>query len=377
MAVDRAVRSRAAQSGRGAAGAPSRTGKAAARQRDRAEDLLTDDDRVGLLTHMLLMREIEERGLGLYKQGKIPGSFYDGRGQEAVSVGAAYALAGDDPICSPLIRDLGAHLVRGTDVTDIFRHYMGRENALSHGREGNVHFGDADRGVIGMVSMLPDMVVVAVGLAMAFRMRDEARCALTFFGEGAASRGDWHEAMNWAGLDRLPVIFVLENNGLAYSTPSARQHAVAPAARAAGYAVEAVTVDGNDVEAMFVATVRARQRALDGTGPTLIEAQTFRMHGHGAHDDMRYVDPAVVEEWKQRDPIDRYAAKLEARGIAVATLREGVQVLVGEAISLALEAPMPEPATAATGVFCTSEPRGLGAGRAPWSGFDTTASAAA
>jgi pyruvate dehydrogenase E1 component alpha subunit len=203
-------------------------------------------------------------------------------------------------------------------------------------------------------------------------MRNEARCALTFFGDGAASRGDWHEAMNWAGLDRLPVIFVLESNGLAYSTPSARQHAVAPAERAAGYAVESVTVDGNDVEAMFVATHRAWERALEGGGPTLIDAQTFRMHGHGAHDDMRYVDPAVVQEWRERDPIDRYAAELEARGIAVDALRDGVRTVVAEAIALALEAPMPDPASATTGVFCTGEPRGLGTGLAPWSGFDAT-----
>ena len=163
-----------------------------------AGDLLDMGDRFGLLQYMLLMRAIEERGLLLYKQGKIPGSFYDGRGQEAVSVGATFALAAADAACSPLIRDLGAHLVRGTDLTEIFRHYMGRRNALSRGREGNVHFGDRERGVVGMVSMLPDMVLVAVGLAMAFRMCGERRCALTFFGDGATSRGDWHEAMNWA-----------------------------------------------------------------------------------------------------------------------------------------------------------------------------------
>lgn len=354
-----------------------RRGAPAPATRDAAEDLLTDDDRIGLLTNMLLMRAVEERGLAMYKQGKIPGSFYDGRGQEAVSVGATYALAGNDPLCSPLIRDLGAHLVRGTDVAEIFRHYMGRENSLSHGREGNVHFGDASRGVVGMVSMLPDMVVVAVGLAMAFRMRGEERCAVTFFGDGAASRGDWHEAMNWAGLDQLPVIFVLESNGLAYSTPSSRQTTVSPAARAAGYNVEAVTIDGNDVEAMFVATHRARQHALAGSGPTLIEATTFRMHGHGAHDDMRYVDPQLVEDWKGLDPIARYTAALTERGLDVTALEGEVKVLVEAASTLALEAPMPDPATATSGVFCTTEPQELGTGAAPWSGFSHAENVAA
>ncbi|MDO8189390.1 thiamine pyrophosphate-dependent dehydrogenase E1 component subunit alpha [Conexibacter sp. JD483] len=337
----------------------------------RAGELLSDDDRVGLLRQMLLMRAVEERGNALYKQGKIPGSFYDGRGQEAVSVGATWALSGADPVCSPLIRDLGAHLVKGTDLTQIFQHYMGRENALSHGREGNVHFGDKGVGVVGMVSMLPDMMVVATGLAMAYRMRAEQRCALTFFGDGATSRGDWHEAMNWAGLDRLPVIFLMECNQLAYSTPSARQFARDPIERAAAYGVHATTVDGNDVEAVFVAAHDARERALAGDGPTLIEAQTFRMHGHGAHDDARYVDPGLIAEWAARDPIDRYSARLTERGLDVTGLAEDVAAEVAEAVAVALTAPMPDPATATEGVFCTSAPAGeqLGRGAERWSGF--------
>jgi TPP-dependent pyruvate/acetoin dehydrogenase alpha subunit len=344
---------------------------------DSGPELLTDDDRRGLLRDMLLMRVVEERGLGLYKQGKVPGSFYDGRGQEAISVGATWALAADDPVCSPLIRDLGAHLVKGTDLTEIFRHYMGRENEVSRGREGNVHFGDRRRSVVGMVSMLPDMMVVAVGLAMAFQMRGEARCALTFFGDGATSRGDWHEAMNWAGLDRLPVVFVLENNQMAYSTPTDRQYAVNPVERAAGYGIEAVTIDGNDVEAVFAATHDARARALAGEGPTLIEAQTMRMHGHGAHDDARYVPQELVADWAGRDPVDRYLARLDAAGIDTAAVRAEVDATVEQAIAEALTAPMPDPASATEGVFCTGEPEPLGGdGRAPWSGFALAGAAA-
>jgi TPP-dependent pyruvate/acetoin dehydrogenase alpha subunit len=324
---------------------------------------------------MLLMRGIEERGLSLYKQGKVPGSFYDGRGQEAIGVGATFALGQGDPVCSPLIRDLGAHLVKGTDVTEIFRHYMGRENRLSRGREGNVHFGDPRLGVIGMVSMLPDMMVVAVGLAMAYRMRREARCALSFFGDGATSRGDWHEAMNWAGLHRLPVIFVLENNRLAYSTPSASQFAVNPVHRAAGYGVVSETVDGNDAEAVFEATRIARARALAGDGPTLIEAVTMRMHGHGAHDDMRYVPRALLEEWSAKDPVERYSARLEEEGQDVEALRSEVRTQIDRAVELALATPMPDPATAATDVFYDGSDGEvtLGRGEAPWSGFQGTA----
>jgi TPP-dependent pyruvate/acetoin dehydrogenase alpha subunit len=339
-------------------------------------ELLTDDDRQGLMRHMLLMRAVEERGLKLYKQGNVPGSFYDGRGQEAISVGATWALGTADPVCSPLIRDLGAHLVRGTDLADIFRHHLGRENPLSRGREGNVHFGDRTKGIVGMVSMLPDMMVVAVGLAMAFRMRNEPRCALSFFGDGATSPGAWHEAMNWAGLDRLPIVFVLENNQLAYSTPTRRQYAVSPVARAGGYGIEALTVDGNDVEAVFAATWRARERALAGEGPTLIEALTMRMHGHGAHDDMRYVAPELVEAWTQRDPIARYAAVLEEREIDTDVLREEVDASVEVAVAAALATPMPDPAGATDGVFCVAEPEPLGAGSAPWSGFALAGSVA-
>jgi TPP-dependent pyruvate/acetoin dehydrogenase alpha subunit len=329
---------------------------------------LTDADRLALLRYMMLMRAIEERGLQLYKQGRIPGSFYDGRGQEAISVGATFALAGEDPICSPLIRDLGAHLVRGTDVAEIFRHYMGRENGLSRGREGNVHFGDRQRGVVGMVSMLPDMMVVAVGLAMAFKMRGESRCALSFFGDGATSRGDWHEAMNWAGLDRLPVVFVFENNQIAYSTPTERQFVVSPASRAAAYGIEAETVDGNDVEAVFAATVCARERALAGLGPTLIEAETMRMHGHGAHDDMSYVPAEVVELWAARDPLESYRTVLAARELDVEPVADDVAATVEAAVELALASPMPDPASATTDVFCEVAPEPLGTAAPAWSG---------
>ena len=335
----------------------------------RADEVaLTDADRVGLLRHMQLMRSIEERGLKLYKQGKVPGSFYDGRGQEAISVGATFALAGADPVCSPLIRDLGAHLVKGTDVADIFRHYMGRANPLSHGREGNVHFGDRRRAVVGMVSMLPDMMVVANGLALSFVLRGLARCALSFFGDGATSRGDWHEAMNWAAVDRLPVIYVLENNHLAYSTPQERQFAVPPVERARGYGIPAESVDGNDVEAVFAAVARARAHALAGDGPTLIEAVTMRMHGHGAHDDARYVDPERLASWARRDPLDRQAERL-AGIVDVQALRAEVDAEVEAAVAAALQTPMADPAEALEGVFCDGEPEPLGVGLAPWSGF--------
>src|SRR3989440_4220189 len=290
---------------------------------DAAAEHLTLEDRIWLLRAMLLMRGLEERAMTLYRQGKVPGSFYDGYGQEAVSAGPAFAMGPQDRLCI-LHRDLAAHLIRGVTPTRILSQYMGRAAGITAGRDGNVHFGDHRLGCVGMVSMLPDMMLVATGMAMAFKLRGEARCALTWFGDGSTSRGDFHEAMNWAGVQKLPVVFVLENNQYAYSTPLDKQFAVDPVERAAAYGFVGMTVDGNDAEAMFEATRVARERALDGGGPTLIEAMTMRMHGHAAHDDMKYVPKEQVEEWRKRDPIDRQSARLTELGVDVeAGRREG------------------------------------------------------
>jgi pyruvate dehydrogenase E1 component alpha subunit len=330
--------------------------------------LLTPADRVELLRTMLLMRAIEARALTLYRQGKVPGSFYDGFGQEAVSVGSAFATAAADRLCI-LHRDLGAHLVRGVEPSRILAQYMGRASGVTRGRDGNVHFGDPALGCVPMVSMLPDMMLVATGMAMAFKLRREPRVALTFFGDGSTSRGDFHEAMNWAGVQRLPVVFVLENNQYAYSTPLEKQFAVDPVERARVYGFPGVTVDGNDVEAVFEAVRVARERALAGEGPTLIEAVTMRMHGHAAHDDMRYVPPEQLAAWAERDPIERQERRVAALGVDVAELRAAVEAEVEAAAVEALAAPMPDPAGAAHGVFATGEAQPLGDGRAPWSGF--------
>src|SRR5437588_4131646 len=337
---------------------------------DASAEHLTLEDRIWLLRAMLLMRGLEERAMSLYRQGKVPGSFYDGYGQEAVSAGAAFAMAPDDRLCV-LHRDLAAHLIRGVPPARVLAQYLGRELGVTRGRDGNVHFGDRRLGCVGMVSMLPDMMLVATGMAMAFKLRGEARCALTWFGDGSTSRGDFHEAMNWAGVQRLPVVFVLENNQYAYSTPLDKQFAVDPVQRAEAYGFVGVTVDGNDVEAMFEATRLARERALAGEGPTLIEAVTMRMHGHAAHDDMKYVPKEQVEEWRKRDPVDRQSARLQSLGVDVDALRSEVQAEIDAATEEALAAPMPDPATAIDGVFCEGEAEPLQDGQAPWSGVQS------
>ena len=328
---------------------------------------LTLDDRVALLRYMLLMRGIEERAMNLYRQGKVPGSFYDGFGQEAVSVGSTFAMSAQDRLCI-LHRDLAAHVIRGVEPARIFSQYMGRAAGITGGRDGNVHFGDRTKGCVGMVSMLPDMMLVATGLAMAFKLREEKRVAITWFGDGSTSRGDFHEAMNWAGVQKLPVIFVLENNQYAYSTPLDQQFAVDPVERAAAYGFPGVKADGNDCEAMFEAVRQARERAVAGGGPTLIEAVTMRMHGHAAHDDMKYVPKEQVEEWRQKDPIDRQEARVREAGVDTAALREEVKQAIDAGTEEALAMPMPDPDTVMHGLFA-DEPALLEDGNAPWSGF--------
>ncbi len=332
------------------------------------EEHLQLEDRVWLLRAMLLMRGIEERAMSLYRQGKVPGSFYDGYGQEAVSAGAAFAMAPEDRLCI-LHRDLAAHLIRGVSPSRILAQYMGRAAGITAGRDGNVHFGDRTLGCVGMVSMLPDMMLVAAGMAMAFKLRGERRCALTWFGDGSTSRGDFHEAMNWAGVQKLPVVFVLENNQYAYSTPLSKQYAVDPVARAAAYGFTGVTVDGNDCEAVFEATRAGRERALAGDGPTLIEAVTMRMHGHAAHDDMKYVPREQVEEWRLRDPVERQEKRLHALGVDVEGVRAAVAAEIEQAAAEALAEPMPAAGEVLEGVFCEGPAEPLGDGQAPWSGF--------
>jgi pyruvate dehydrogenase E1 component alpha subunit len=333
------------------------------------EDGLTRDDRALLYRFMLLMRTAEERGLTLYRQGKVPGSFYDGHGQEAISVGASFVLGPRDRMCI-LHRDLGAHFVRGVTPDRYLANYMSRSGGVTGGKDGNMHFGDRELGCVGMVSMLPDMALVTTGLAMAFKLRGEPRVAMTFFGEGSTANGQWHEAMNFAGVQQLPAVFLLENNKFAYSTPQELEFAVDPVERARGYGFPGVSVDGNDVEAVFDAAREAADRAREGGGPTLIEAHTMRMHGHGAHDDMSYVPEEMFEEWSARDPIDRYERQLaDDHGFSadeLGEIRAGCEREIAEAAEKALASPMPEPEIAAEGVFAERfEP--LGDGLAPWS----------
>jgi TPP-dependent pyruvate/acetoin dehydrogenase alpha subunit len=309
--------------------------------------------RAGYFLH--LTRAVEEAGLRLYLKGKIPGSFYDGRGQEATAVGAALALEPGD-VAFPLIRDIGVHLVRGVPAETILRHYLGRSGAPLEGRDGNVHFGSFEHGTVPMVSHLPEMLPVATGVALARAWRGEEAAALAFCGDGAANGGVWHETMNLASIWKAPLVVVVERNGWAYMTPSASTLSIERIAdRAAGYGVPAFTADGNDVLAVHEAVAGALEHARSGQGPALVEAWSYRMHGHGAHDAQRYVPREELEEWGKRDPLERWRQRaVQEAGWTdadQADLERTVEQEVADALERALAAPSPDPAGLAASVF--------------------------
>lgn len=302
--------------------------------------------RAGYFLH--LTREVEEAGERLYRQGRIPGSFYDGRGQEAIAVGAALALEERDVAC-PLIRDIGVHLVRGVCPETLFRHYLGRSGAPLRGRDGNVHFGSFEHGTVPMVSHIPEMLPVAAGIALARAWRGERAAALAFCGDGAANGGVWHETLNLAAIWRAPLVVLVERNGWAYMTPSATTLAVERVAdRAAGYGIPAWSVDGNDVLAVHEVVREALAHARSGEGPALVEAWSYRMHGHGAHDGQQYVPKGELERWGARDPLLLWGEAARAgAGWTDAdqeTLLATVRREVAEAVGRALAAPFPDPA---------------------------------
>jgi len=320
---------------------------------------LDRDDLLTVYRNMLITRGIEERGHILYKQGKIPGSFYTGRGNEASSVGVATAMGADD-VGTPLHRDMGVHVTRGVEAWRIFAQYMGRVDGPTRGRDGNVHMADYKLGLIAMVSHLPAMLPVAVGCALAFRIREEKRVAVAWYGEGASARGDAHEGMNFAGVRRLPVVFICDNNQWAYSTPTHLEYACETLAdRAQAYGFEGVVVDGTDVLAVYRETKRAIEKAREGGGPTLIESMTLRMEGHAVHDDAFYVPKEMFEEWAKRDPIERFRTWLrdnaDLSGEEEEQIGVSVKKLLSDAINRAEESPLPEPASLTEGVFATPE----------------------
>jgi TPP-dependent pyruvate/acetoin dehydrogenase alpha subunit len=320
------------------------------------ETTLKPDQLLELYRYLKLTRLVEERLVNLYRQTKVVGGVFRSLGQEATAVGTAYALQPTDFI-TPLIRDLGAVLVKGIRPREIFAQYMAKAWGPSGGRDLNIHFGNMEKGFVGPISHLGDMIPVMTGVLLAARMQKKPIVAIAYIGDGGMSTGAFHEGLNFAAVQRLPLIVVAEFNHYAYSTPTALQTAVKDLAeKAASYGIPGHIVDGNDVVACYETTRRAADFARRGGGAVLIEAKTYRRKGHAEHDDQRYVPPAEIEWWeKHNDPLDRFehyllgskvADKAKLEEITADVVRE-----IEEDCAWAESSPMPEADQAAYGVF--------------------------
>src|SRR5919205_600321 len=287
---------------------------------------MTKDQQLDLLYFMRLTRSLEDRLDNLLKQGKIVGGLFRSLGQEATAVGSAYALDhqyGD--LLSPLTRDLGAILVMGARPREVFSSYLWRATSLNHGRDQNIHLTDLERGFIGTISPLGTLVSVMNGVVLATKLQGKKTVGMVYIGDGATSTGAFHEAANFAAVQNLPLVIIGEHNGFAYSTPTTKQMRVLNIAdRAKAYGMPTEIVDGNDVMAVYGAAKRAVDRARSGGGPTLVEAKTFRLRGHAAHDNQSYVAKELLEQWRRRDPINNFEKQLLKNQVATAAEIEAV-----------------------------------------------------
>ena len=306
-----------------------------------------------------LTRTLEERLVALYRQSKVIGGLFRSLGQEGESVASAYALerGRHRDILSPLIRNLGSMLVMGAKPIEILRQYMAKAEGPTRGRELNVHFNDLEKGYLGQISHLGDMVPVMAGITLSFKMRGEPRVGLVYVGDGATSTGSFHEGLNFAAVQRCPLVVIGEYNHWAYTTPPEKQYAVKDLAeKAKGYGVHAVTVDGNDVLAVYAATKHAVERARRGKGVHFIEVKTYRRKGHAEHDDQSYQPKDEIERWaQQNDPVDRFAKQLLENAWAEAAELTDVDRSVKDEVDQATDAcvndPLPLPETALPGVY--------------------------
>jgi len=316
---------------------------------------LSNQDRLEMYYYLKLTRECDNAILRLYKQGKLVGGAYTGYGNEATAVGSAYALEERDYLL-PMHRDLGAHLVKGQSLRNTFLQQLARGESLTRGRDGTGHYADPALRIYGNVSHLAAMIPIAVGIALAARMKKQEAVVMNYIGDGGCNVGDFHEGLNMAAVMKLPLILIIENNQFAYSTPTSKQYACQKLSdRASGYGIPGVTIDGTDVVRVYETCRKAVDRARAGDGPTLIETISMRMHGHSAADDASYVPKGMVDEWKKKDPIDRFERVLFGdRILTEQSKRQIEEKIEGEitgAVEYALEASYPPGAEAVEGVY--------------------------
>jgi 2-oxoisovalerate dehydrogenase E1 component len=298
---------------------------------------------------MLVIRGFEERVSALYRDGEVPGFVHLSIGQEASAVGACWPLLASDVITSTH-RGHGHCLAKGLDPLGMFAELMGREAGTNRGRGGSMHIADPNIGIFGANGIVGAGLPIAVGAATAAQLRADHGVAVAFFGDGAVAQGAFHESVNLAALWRLPVVFFCENNGYAEFSPAATQLSAPLEARAAGYGVGYVAVDGNDVAAAAAAMAEVVQAVRDGGGPVLVEAETYRWHGHYEGDPQRYRSAEELAEWQRRDPLIVSARRLEAAGIAaeeIASLEAAVAAELDAAVETARTMADPAPSTLA------------------------------
>jgi TPP-dependent pyruvate/acetoin dehydrogenase alpha subunit len=318
---------------------------------------LTREQQIELYYFMQLNRQLEERMVRLFRQNKIVGGLYSSLGQEAVSVGSAYALEPRDWL-APMIRNIGALLVKGFKPRDIFTQHMAKYTSPTLGKDGTSHFGDLKvRHTVSPISMLGDLIPVMTGVAMAGRYLGQNIVTLTWIGDGGSSTGAFHEGLNFAAVQRAPFVLILENNQWAYSTPVARQVPLKNLAdRGRAYGITSKTVDGNDVLAVYNATKDAVDDCRAGNGPVLIEVKTMRMKGHAQHDPAEYVPREMFEHWKVRDPIALYEKYLTENKVWDAKKKTEIDARIERELDVeqkfAEESPSPPPELAERGVYC-------------------------
>jgi TPP-dependent pyruvate/acetoin dehydrogenase alpha subunit len=318
---------------------------------------LTRDEHLELYYYMRLNRELEEQMVRLFRQNKIVGGLYPSLGQEAISVGTAYALAPGDWI-APMIRNIGALLVRGFKPRDVLTQHMARYTSPTRGKDGTSHFGDLKvRHVVSPTSVLGDLIPVMAGVAMAGRYLGQKIVTMTWIGDGGTSTGVFHEGLNFAAVQKAPFVLIVENNQWAYSTPIEKQAALANFAdRARAYGIRSEIVDGNDIVAVVRTTRAAVDHARAGNGPVLVEAKTMRMLGHAQHDAAEYVPKAMLEAWRQRDPLARFEKLLTEKKLWDAKTKKEIDARIASEIRADVEfaenSPLPPPESAAEGLYC-------------------------
>jgi TPP-dependent pyruvate/acetoin dehydrogenase alpha subunit len=309
---------------------------------------------------MHLTRALEDRTRTLFLQGRVVGGVYTAQGHEATTVGAATMLRDGDCIV-PQHRDLGMHLVRGSSPRAVMCQWLARGNSPTLGRDGQVHIGDMHHGIVPMISMLGESLPVACGVALTMKMRKRSTIVMASCGDGATNTGSFHEALNFASVQKLPIVFIIENNGYAYSTPNSKQFAIQNLSdRALAYGIPGETVDGNDVLAVIEAVGRAVEHVRGGKGPAVVECKTFRVRGHSEADKADYVPKELREEWLAKDPIKRFEAYLTTENILSeadrANIEARVKDVVNDAVTFAEQSPAPDPATVADYAFAPDGP---------------------